>query len=193
MSQSKMNSYEASCIAKTIAVKAFAHVLDPLDKEVNFYLYGCYCKIMTSERIEHHVQYGMGEYADKITVKVHVPCADNPSGERTYEEAISSDVLDLCKTSRWGPDFVFFTIEETSEYTRLCAKRAPWRTHRDELAKELVRQLSGRSAKQSMKDWPEAADIIADHFGITTHIAMVKPLEVLLSKYLPMLAAPQGE
>jgi hypothetical protein len=46
-----------------------------------------------------------------------------------------------------------------------------------------------------MKVWPEAATIVAEFFNIDTDgkdKSMTSPLDQLLSKFMPLLAAPQG-
>ena len=50
-------------------------------------------------------------------------------------------------------------------------------------------QLEGRTTKQAIGAWPEAADIIAKIAEVETS-SFTRPLEVLLAKYMPMLPAP---
>ncbi len=57
---------------------------------------------------------------------------------------------------------------------------------------ELRQQLEGKTTTAAMKAWPEAAEIIANVTGASLNNGFTVPLESLLSKYLPMLAAPQG-
>lgn len=57
------------------------------------------------------------------------------------------------------------------------------------MARELQGQLEGRTTKQAIEAWPEAADIIAKTAGVETS-SFTRPLEVLLAKYMPMLPAP---
>ena len=58
-----------------------------------------------------------------------------------------------------------------------------------DMARELQDQLKGRTTKQAIEAWPEAADIIAKVAGVETS-SFTRPLEVLLAKYMPMLPAP---
>lgn len=47
--------------------------------------------------------------------------------------------------------------------------------------------------KAAMEAWPEAAEIIASAAEVDVGNTMTRPLEALLSRYIPMLAAPNTQ
>lgn len=188
MSQAKLNSWEAQNIARSISEKAFDHVIGPIDNKINELLRAGYANTLSSLGVSSSIlaEHGIGELADKISVEIKID-------GRTYKEQIKGDTNEFISVGRYCRDFVFVESEITAEYIELRLERAPFRTQQNALANELSKQMTGRSAKAVMKAWPEAANFIAAYFNIVSPISeMTSPLEVLLAKYLPMLAAPQG-
>ena len=187
MSQSKISSWEASIIAKKIAEKAFEHLVAPIDERINEYLRSRYraCMVAIGTTPQAMAEYGLGTLADTISVIVIV-------GDDSWIEQLKGNTDEFLSLSGFGQDFKFISTS-APEYVSLCAERAPFRAKQQALNGELADQLTGRSAKAAMKAWPEAAQFIADEFGLGDITReMTKPLENLLAKYLPMLAPPQG-
>lgn len=183
MSQSKMTSWEASIIAKKIAEKAFEHLVAPIDERINEYLRSRYraCMVAIGTTPQAMAEYGLGTLADTISVIVIV-------GDDSWTEQLKGNTDEFLSLSGFGQDFKFISTSAPG-YVSLCTERAPLRAKQQALNEELADQLTGRSAKATMKAWPEAAQFIADEFGLGDITReMTKPLENLLAKYLPMLA-----
>lgn len=191
MSQSKMTWWEAQKIANSIAEKAFEHLLGPIDKKINAHLRECYHRLVPAAVKETVLKYQVSSASNRITVSVLTDKGGDEEGR--WKEVLTGDADEFLQSGRYSSDFEFQSVDETPLYSALCTERAPLRAQALALSTELTEQLTGRSAKAAMKAWPEAAGFIAEAFGITSHVEMVKPLEVLLAKYLPTLAAPKGE
>lgn len=189
MSKSRINNWEASHIAKKIAEKAFEHVVAPIDGRINEYLrsayHACFEDIIgTTPRLL--AEHGIGKLADTISVVIRIE-------NNNWQEQLNGDTDEFLAFAGYGPDFSF-PAATAALYASLCAERAPFREQQRALKEEIASQLLDRSVKAAMKAWPEAAQFIADEFclGDIAKPEMTKPLETLLAKYLPMLAAPQG-
>jgi hypothetical protein len=189
MSQAKLNSWEAQNIARKIAEKAFEHVIGPINEKINEHLREAYRvqMIALGTSPELLAEVGLGELSDEITVSVVI-------GENRWNEIVKGNTGEFIRWSTYRADFYFKAESDTPAYATFCAERAPFRVQQNALQQELQTQLQGKSIKAVMKAWPEAARFVAGEFriDISTPAEMTKPLETILAKYLPMLAAPQG-
>ena len=182
MAHKKIGTQLASDIAEKIAKKAFEHLIPALEEQLREVGREAYKRVDDDIDLAKCAEYSM-------TYK-----ADNPSV-----------VIKLDKDVVWCGDLGFagyrysgygeMTIEDGGLYGRakplqdrineLCrARRELWR--------DLESQLRGKSTKAAMEAWPEAADIIASVALVDVGDTMTRPLEALLSRYIPMLAAPAG-
>ena len=189
MSATKIKYYEANTIAARIADKAFEHLLAPHVKLSEAFTKRQYEKILETIGTSHIAtltNLGLLEEDSNCYIEF-----TSKGREATVEYSPENPVFSIAgygsRPYKIRDDAVFDEYEEIAGPIETLEKQSR------QLSKELQSQLEGKSAKQAMKAWPEAAGIIADYFKLSLDgkdVSMTSPLEVLLAKYLPALPAP---
>jgi hypothetical protein len=188
MGLKKMSRQEAHCVARDIATKAFAHLFIPHTNAMTELCYDIYVDFLTRANIGAEQLKVLGEFDMVNLCDNHLRIYfQTPSGQHVGSEHVSPEgkLLPLisntitCKS----PAFI-------SGYRDLLAAAQPLREKHAALVEELTNALEGQSATRAMKEWPEAAAIIADYFGLAMPQPLPKPLEALLARHMPLLPAP---
>jgi len=185
MSAQKITEHEARDIAYKIAARAFEHLVDPVEKELNGYGCQAYAALVEGiggeDTVRKLVAFKLGEYSKSIKIEV----IDGQGNETYVNYRVETD--SLLSTHRWtSPELVNGTLHMhiVDAQTRLNAL-----THkRNLLGATLQTQMQGKSAKSVLKAWPEAAEFVEERFGVSSDsTTLVAPLEALLARFLPAL------
>ena len=186
MRHKKIGKELATSIATAIADKAFEHLLPPAEAALQAIANEAYDRIDAEVDFGKLAGYGFAYKAvDGCTVAIRIV-------------ADKDNYLNIAAYGRpWGfSTYHYAFIEDAGLYARaLEAERrlASLMERRNQLHRELCAQLLGKTTKQAIEAWPEAAEIITDTAGIDVECSIVKPLEALLARFIPALPAPQGE
>ena len=185
MKHRKIGQELARNIAIAIADKAFEHLLPPAQAECAAIADEAYDRIDADLNFAKLAEYGIAYRGlNGCTPKIRI-VADRDN----YVDLMTSPRL-------WGLNtYNNLYLTDAGLYARACeAYRERERlavAHR-QLRDELQGQLLGRTTKQAIEAWPEAAEIIADIAEVGTESPITKPLEALLARFIPALPAPQG-
>lgn len=186
MSSKKINYNMASNIATAIAEKAFEHLTAPL--RIALDRIGEEALLVIEQRLDISALRDFG-LAEPETVKMAIDIALSSDGSR--DNMIRTYTKHGFSMYAWKAAY----IVDDALYQRAEAIHTPLREFvrkQNTLRDEIRAQLEGKTVTVACKAWPEAAEIICDVAGVANGPAFTVPLESLLSKYLPMLAAPQG-
>ena len=186
MKHRKIGRQLADAIARAIADKAFEHLIPAAKKAVEAVAVEAYSKIDAEIDLYRACEYGLVRENESIAVSI-----------RTNNEKQSQSLTLVAnhkgfRTTGWDEmrlvdNGVYARAKAAHEnLDRLCSQK-------NQLSKELRLQLIGKTTKQALEAWPEAAGIIADVADLDETGAFVKPLETLLAKFLPALPAPAGQ
>ena len=187
MKHRKIGQQLADAIAKAIVDKAFEHLIPAAKKAVEAVAVEAYSKIDAEIDLYRACEYGLVRENESIAV-VSI---------RTDDEK-QSQLLTLVanhkgfRTAGWDEmrlvdNGVYARAKAAHEnLDRLCSQK-------NQLSKELRLQLIGKTTKQALEAWPEAAEIITSVAALDETDDFVKPLETLLAKFLPALPAPAGQ
>ena len=186
MKHRKIGQELARNIASAIADKAFEHLLPQAQAE---------CRAIADEaydRIDADLNFAkMAEYGFAYR-------ASNGGAQKSIRiVADRNNYVDLTTSDRpWGlSTYNCLSIQDAGMYARAHEarqKHARLAAARRQLYEELQSQLLGKTTKQAIEAWPEAAEIIADIAEVGTESPITKPLEALLARFIPALPAPQG-
>ena len=186
MRHKKIGQELATNIATAIANKAFEHLLPPAEAAVRAIADEAY------DRIDAEVDLG------KLAGYGFAYKAAEGRGTSVRIVADSNNYLDLATSPRaWGfSTYRQVFVNDAGLYARALeaqGRLASLTKRINQLHRELSSQLLGKTTKQAIEAWPEAAEIITDTAGIDVECSIVKPLEALLARFIPALPAPQGE
>ena len=186
MKHRKIGQQLADAIAKAIADKAFEHLIPAAKKAVEAVAVEAYSKIDAEIDLYRACEYGLVREDELIAVSIRtndekqiqsLTLVANHKGFRTTGRdemrLVDNGVYARAKAVRENLD-------------RLCSQK-------NQLSKELRLQLIGKTTKQALEAWPEAAEIITSVAALDETGDFVKPLETLLAKFLPALPAPAGQ
>ena len=123
--------------------------------------------------------------------------ASNGGAQKIRIVADRNNYVDLTTRDRpWGfSTYNCLSIQDAGMYARaheVRQKRERLAVAQGQLREELRSQLLGKTTKQAIEAWPEAAKIISDVAEVGTEGSITKPLEALLARFIPALPAPQG-
>ena len=183
MSSTKITQREAWSLSDKIADKAFEHLLEPWNKKEQELGKEVYAQIVEAiggdKVVAAMAAYNVIEFTDQITIDV---C------DGTNDERINFKRDNLINT-RWNRMRLINgnLYERAAEINKT---QQSLRLKREALRKTLEVQMTGKSMKSIIKAWPEAESVLNAYFGQVTDSTLVAPLEVLLARFLPMLAAP---
>lgn len=197
MSSKKINYHAANSIADDIAVKAFEHLLDPLEKDMTRWVQDVFNRTienfgLTGLHLDALIEAGiLGTYT-YCTVEFAVERIDNEwlLGKRhsfchTVENGEFSNVYPVPAIKIIDPDL-------SAEFERRKDEMAPLEVKKRALRETIHAQIEGRTCNYVMKEWPEAAQFVAKHCDLNI-TPIIKPLENLLARFLPALSAPTGD
>lgn len=189
MSKSKINNREAASIAGKIADKAFEHLIEPAEARIQGALSEAYWKIAGNwdqATIESLTKHRVLHTGNKIEIYV----ADGKHGA-----SLDLKGDNLVGRGSYGSDLILSDADLLDKLQELSSELNQLRVRRNNLQFELVKQISGRSAKSVVENWPEAETFVKDEFPEKTvdKPVMTTPLETLLGKFIPALPAPQSE
>lgn len=203
MSRSKLDSWQASNIARRIANKAFAHLTQPLKRRLKALAAQAYA--------EHIAKAGLSKGKLGLLQELKIVSSyatltvdfGEVGGSRLEAQVGHTGGHD--HTGSWVPDedafngeFAMsdlsgpFSPEVTKAANGVAQELKPVQEREWELAAELAVYMVGKSAANVIKSWPEAAGIVRDYFGMEhPNINEIpRPLEQLLSRHLLALPAP---
>lgn len=190
MSINKVTATEADCIGTKIATKAFEHLIKPLfvarqkNAEAAYHATLKDMGVTSDEIVEKLIRAHVFREVDFTTVTfkgegycevVTFKPADGKAGLAigNYNSPIRITDPDACDRDKAVYD-----------------QQRPLVVKQGHLAKELAGQMTGRSVKYIVAQWPEAAEFVDEFFHTSTAPSMTRPLDVLLGKYLPALPSP---
>lgn len=187
MASKKINWRMADSIANRIADKAFEHLINPKQKMLEA------VGAEAFDVLKQHIDLGLLRRFNIVDsnsdMRLKVKCTADGSNDSTV--LIHFETEDGFSSYNWETP----TVTDDGLWQRardLAGELDVLRRKRNLLCNELRSQLEGKTTNTAIKAWPEAAEIIAQVADINLVGDMTTPLENLLSKYLPMLAAPQG-
>ena len=184
MKHRKISCKLADDIAQTIADKAFEHLLGPAGKALQAVAREAYAKIEATLDLRAAAKIGLTDQTQSVALDIRSSVADRSditvsTGQPGYT---------TCGWRHIGliNDELYARAAEASTRIQALYKS------RLELVRELRAQLAGKTTKQALEAWPEAAEIITSVAGLDSTDSFTKPLETLLAKFLPALPAPKG-
>lgn len=190
MSATKINNSEAHSLAHRIANKAFEHLIEPAEDRYNSSAKKAYDKLIANiggEEVARTLAlYRCADQRETVQIEVKGN-AESPITARYKAPKGRAFYFGLSWNNPLIIDVDLF--DEISEQQRIVSDLTD---KRNQLAYELCKQMEGRSAKKMLTAWPEAESIFQEFFGVTGGGEISTPLESLLAKFLPMLAAPVG-
>ena len=185
MKHRKIGQQLADDIAAAIAGKAFEHLIPAAQKRAEAISRLAYAKLASLFDLEALYKTEVCGKGGTCSIRVR-PEGDPSDANLAYASISAADVF--CFRTWAAP-----IIDDTPIHEQLVEVRAELarltRNHAD-LRKELRIQLLGKTTKQAVEAWPEAAEIIANVAGLNPTDSFTKPLETLLAKFLPALPAP---
>ena len=183
MAHKKIGTQLASDIAEKIAKKAFEHLIPVLEEQLREIGREAYKRIDDDVDLAKCAEYGMTYKTDNPGVRIKLDKGEVWCGALGFAGY---------RYSNYGE----MTIKDAGLYARakpIHSRLSALRSALWELKRDLESQLRGKSTKAAIEAWPEAAEIIASAAEVDVANTMTRPLEVLLSRYIPMLAAPVAE
>ena len=187
MASKKINWRMANSIADRIADKAFEHLINPKQKMLE--AVGVEAFDVMKQHIDLDLLHRFNLIDSNSNMRLKVKCTADGSGDSAVLiqfEAEDGFGSYHCETPTVTDDGLWQRAQDLAGELNIL------RCKRKSLYNELKSQLEGKTTHMAIKAWPEAAEIIAQIADINLVGDMTTPLESLLSKYLPMLAAPQG-
>lgn len=177
----------AADIAAKIAHAAFERLIVPLEKKrddlaLRMYQHLLDCAGVTQEAAIELGVVGLAYLSDNILMEV----ADaNGNTKRIWARSDKETFLS-------DRNVVEFTNAAFYDELALIERELdPLYERRNDMLAALCEQIEGRSTKVVMETWPEAAHIVAEVMDLRMPAPMIRPLDALLSKFLPMLPAPK--
>ena len=183
MKHRKINYKLANQLATTIADKAFEHLLGPAGEALQAVAREAYAKIEATLDLRAAAKIGLADQTQSVALDIRSSVAGR------------SDIV-VCTGQPGYTTCGWRHIELIDDelYARAAEASACVQTlykSRFELVRELQAQLAGKTTKQALEAWPEAAEIIVKVANLDgASDSFTKPLEVLLAKFLPALPAP---
>lgn len=215
MSMKRIQKNDAENIALRMATKAFEHLLNPLFKKREDFGKAVYTMTLRNLGLT-------SEYILKLNNAGIIDDRENKYQKCVILIGVeqSDDVCEITLGHEfyiWGDHFNrgFDTQEEHNEhfpriYTFnklnviddvLYEQAEKLQEAIDPLAKKgnalkatLAKQMAGRTCKEVMKEWPEAAPFVIKVMKLDEKPdLMIRPLEELIGRFLPALPAPTGD
>jgi hypothetical protein len=187
MASKKISWRMANSIANRIADKAFEHLINPKQKMLE--AVGAEAFDVLKQHIDLDLLRRFNIVGSDSNMRLKVKCAADGSDDSTVLIQFKAED----GFTPYNPQTPTVTDDGLWQRARdLSGELNVLRHKRYALYNELKSQLEGKTTNMAIKAWPEAAEIIAQIANVTLVGDMTTPLESLLSKYLPMLAAPQG-
>lgn len=188
MSTKKIDWGKANRIAAKISQKAFAHLIEPFEKEEKEIASAAFEKVLETFDANKLVSFGFANRNSSLNIHligsktkddilVQIPCVD-----MTVNKYLSVNGYGDIKLH--SPDLYALAMD-------MFQRKQPFVEKCNELEIEIRSQLEGKTVTTAIKAWPEAASIINDVMGISDIESMTQPLEVLLGRFLPQLPAPK--
>lgn len=188
MGTKKIKWHEAREIGRKISNKAFEHLTAPLEVKRNAVAGLCYQAVLDNIGCPAGVLKAAG-FAEETNM-VQIDLTNNYGNQTTISYSVSEDRARIIRPSGYHAELKLSHDELYDKYMDVEVLLNPLEQKRDALMSELQSQVEGKTATQAMKNWPEAADIIADVLQLGSP-AMTVPLEQLLARFLPALPAPK--
>lgn len=216
MSMKKIQKNNAEAIGLAMARKAFEHILLPLQKEREYF--GKLVYDNTLEKLGLTTEY-LKLLDDSNVLSEHTYHACN----LTITDTNAADNNDAASIhightwTNWGyskstrgfdteeehnehyPSIYAFhklTVRDTAcleEAKKLQVAIDPHAKKANALCAAITKQIVGRTCKEVMRDWPEAAPFVIKEMELNNKPdPMMKPLEDLIGRFLLALPAPVG-
>lgn len=188
MGTKKIKWHEARDIGRRIADKAFEHLTTPLEVKRNAVAGLCYQAVLDTIGCPAGVLLASG-FAEETNM-VQIDLSNSYGNQITTRYRVDSDCPRLVRPSGYHTEMKLVDDDLYEKYMDIEVLLSPYESKREELMLEIQSQVEGKTANQAMKNWPEAAEIIADVLQLGSP-AMTVPLEQLLARFLPALPAPK--
>jgi len=187
MSTNKVTANEARCIGTKIATKAFEHLIEPLWADRRKSAEAAYRATLkdmgvTSDWIvEKFIRAGVFQEADYVAVTFK---GDGYCQAVTFKPADGKAGLEIGKYNT----AITITDPEAIERDKsLYEQQRPLVMKQTALANELAGQMTGRSVKHIVMQWPEATEIVAEFFHTSNAPSMTHSTPSSASTYLHSL------
>lgn len=179
----------ADAIARVISEKAFEHLLAPLLAEETRFAEEMYNQILSDigispARVLRLHEAGIVDITDQIRIEVRDSHGNEHRITSHYEEP--GKFLEGI-TRRYIPYVNSAAFDRASILLKAIEDM---QDKAGDLRLTLRDQIENRSTKEVIAEWPEAANIVIEQMKLKVE-PMVKPLDVILAKYLPALPAPK--
>ena len=191
----KINANQAENIGYKIAEKAFEHLMDPIDKALSDVGQEAYDKFAAQVDVALLIKFHLlNEVSGIHSMAVIVTNAE----EANVRNQLRINFKNSQPLAGNAPGYEEIMIYDPELFERGQNLQSRWNelhNKRSALRHEVVGQCRGKNPATLVKAWPEAEDIIREVItDMPANISGVSvPLENLLAKFLPMLAAPKGE
>jgi hypothetical protein len=207
MSQKKIDSWEATNIAKAIAEKAFEHITPPLKQKLSDALEGAYAKTVRDLKLDKqetalveagvlvktsrvNLLFGPGKKEDPDVYESATASFAEPLGEDSHTRKSDGSVVAnpkpyLCSTLRVTDKALIDKVRAIRDELN------PWYSKCNQMQLDIRNQITGKSATHVCKTWPEVAGFVRDYFEMTESQGLTVPFESLVRKYLLALPAPE--
>lgn len=184
---------KAADVAEAITKKAMEHLFKPLKDEEHAIAEEAYqlalkkCKL-TDEQLRQMVACNIVDFSMNITVEIR-----DKNGNETNVETHNMDEKVQYIDSGWRRTTV---VTNDDLYSRAVDFKERWNdlhAKATDMKDAVMAQVNNRSTKEVFADWPEAVPIVAKVMEIELdRPALLKPLEMLLAKFMPALPAPKA-
>lgn len=179
----------AAEIAEEISKKAFEHLIPQHERKLDALAIDGYRYVLSKVGVTEDLVKKMAE-AGLVWLSnvIRVDFVDAHGNEVTVVVTTENDEDKYLSYSH------SITVQNSAFYDEVVGIRAvldPLHRQRNDLREAIYDQIAGRSTKEVMAEWPEAAHIVAEIMKLAPPPPMIRPLDALLSKFLPMLPAPK--
>lgn len=180
--KSTVKYYSATRIADLIAGKAFEHLIDPIEAQIQSIVR----PLIEKEDLPKLAKMGF------INVGID---GDNNLPINVYPDSYTIADDEEIATKYVGDYHTYRVInlhdDATYEALQPLAAALKELEGQKQRMREAIRiQVEGRTVKKVCEAWPEAADIVCKVMEVDKTTAMTAPLEALLARFLPALPAP---
>lgn len=188
MSTKKIAPHQAYSIAVKVSLKAFEHLLSPLQEKLEkagMDAYNAWYKDigLSAKTLAKMLESGALTMRSGTSIEIGTKGKRLPIGDHSYNGTATSSPF-VCTLLRLPPG------EAADDILAMLEQYESIEHSRGEMLKEIRDQLAGKTVSYAAKTWPEIAEFIFDQTGRPAGEAMVVPFQALINKYLAALPAP---
>lgn len=189
--RSKVDWRAAGNIARRVAEKAFSHLIDPIQTQLN----ELYIKAAAAlvENLIKDVDAAVEAGLVVLGTNGHVKIASKDKSNDVHVSFTSATTFAFLNTAYSWSAPTYIDTDTYEEHVRLNNLVAPHIEKRSQLEDTIKEQIEGKTFKTVLDTWPEIAPIIHELYDIQGGSGMTVPFEQLLTRFLPALPAPATE